>query len=147
MAQPASRGTAWLDGLFFDLRLAIRGLRRDPGFCLTAIAMLAVALALNVSVYTIRDAMVDRGLPIARDSERLVYIALRTPSDMACCPGPVRFPDFEAWRAGASAFEDLALPLTIAGGPLLLVAVALIGCRIPVGRAIRVDPVVALRHD
>ncbi len=97
-----------MDSLLFDLRLALRGLRRDPGFCLTAIATLAVALALNVTVYTIRDAMVVRGLPIARDSERLAYLALRKPSDMACCPGPVRFSDFEAWRANADTFEDLA---------------------------------------
>jgi putative ABC transport system permease protein len=38
-------------------------------------------------------------------------------------------------------------PLTFAGGPLVLIAVALVGCRIPVKRATQVDPVVALRHD
>jgi hypothetical protein len=47
-----------VDSLVFDLRLALRGLRRDPGFCLTAIATLAVALALTVTVYTIRDAQI-----------------------------------------------------------------------------------------
>src|SRR5688572_18756407 len=97
-----------LDGLLFDLRLAFRGLRRDPGFSLTAIATLTVALALNVTVYTIRDAMVVRGLPLAANSERLVYLALRKPADMACCPGPVRFADFEEWRAHAGAFQDAA---------------------------------------
>jgi putative ABC transport system permease protein len=97
-----------LDGLLFDLRLAFRGLRRDPGFALTAIATLTVALALNVTVYTIRDAMVVRGLPLAATSERLVYLALRKPADMACCPGPVRYADFEQWRAHAGAFQDAA---------------------------------------
>ena len=38
-------------------------------------------------------------------------------------------------------------PLTMAAGPLILIAVALVGCRIPARRAMRVDPVVALRHE
>jgi ABC-type lipoprotein release transport system permease subunit len=38
-------------------------------------------------------------------------------------------------------------PLTMTAAPLVLVAVALIGCQIPARRAMHVDPVVALRHE
>ena len=102
-----SRGFAWLDGFLFDVRLSCRGLRRDRVFAVTAISTLTVAIALNVTVFTVMQAMLFRGLPLAKRSDRLAYLALRKPSDLPCCPGPVLYTDFEAWRAQADAFEGL----------------------------------------
>ena len=80
---------------------------RDRAFALTAIATLAVAIALNVTVFTVRDAMLFRGLPQATRSDRLIYLAMRKPSDMPCCPGPVLYSDFEVWRTQARSFADI----------------------------------------
>jgi putative ABC transport system permease protein len=44
---------------------------------------------------------------------------------------------------GVSPFD----PATIANALLLLIAVALLACGVPAGRAIRVNPVVALRQE
>jgi len=38
-------------------------------------------------------------------------------------------------------------PMTMAGAPILLMAVALLACQLPAQHAAHVDPVVALRHD
>ncbi len=67
------------------------------------------------------DAMLSRGLPLAKRSDRLVYLAMRKPSDLPCCPGPVLDRDVEAWRAQAPAFEGIALwrsgePITFRDG-------------------------------
>src|SRR5687767_1465217 len=95
-----------LEGLVFDLRLALRGLRRDRAFTLTAITMLALAIGLNATVFTVMNAMLFRGNPLARRSDRLAYIDVRRPSGQA--PAPILYSDFETWRTQANAFEGLA---------------------------------------
>jgi putative ABC transport system permease protein len=104
-----ARGLPWLEGVFYDLRFALRGLRRDRFFALTAVVILAIAIALNVVAFTIMDAMLFRGLPLATHSDRLVYLQIQRPTDMPCCPGPVSYADFEGWRSEAAAFTGLAL--------------------------------------
>jgi predicted permease len=99
-----SRGFAWLDGVLFDLRLALRALRRDRVYTVTAIVMLTVALALNATVFTVTDAMLFRGFPHVSRNDRLLYIQERCGA--ANCG--VSYADFEVWRAAARSFEELS---------------------------------------
>jgi putative ABC transport system permease protein len=99
-----ARGLAWLDGLLYDLGSTLRGLRRDRAFTLAAVAMLTLAIGLNVTVFTVTDAMLFRGFPLVKRNDRLVYLQERGPSG-ACC---ILYPDFEEWRSQAQSFEGMA---------------------------------------
>jgi predicted permease len=94
----------WLEGLFYDARFALRGLRRDLGFTLAAVAMLTLAIGLNVTVFAIVDAMLFRGFPYVKENNRLLYLRNRYPSGLEGIP----YPDFEDWRAQARAFTGMA---------------------------------------
>jgi len=95
---------AAIESLVYDLRFAVRALRRDRGFTAGAIAMLVLAIGLNVTVYTVMDAMLFRGFPLVQRNDRLVYMQERYPSGLCC----LSYPDFEDWRAQAHAFEGMA---------------------------------------
>jgi putative ABC transport system permease protein len=102
-----------LDDFVQDLRFSLRTLRRDRLFAIVAIAMMACAIALNVAVFTVMDAMLFRGYPLVHRNERLLYLQERFPSGRCC----IAYPDFEAWRTQARTFEGMAFvserPITI----------------------------------
>jgi hypothetical protein len=88
------RAAAFVDDVQFDLRLAIRGLVRDRGFTLAAVAMLTIALALNTTVFAVVDAMLFRGYPGVVRNDRLLYVQERDAAARCC----VAYADFEDWR-------------------------------------------------
>ncbi len=104
-----SRGLPWLEGVIHDLRFAVRGLRRDYGFTLTAIVTLALALGLNGTVFAVVDTMLFRGFPLVKDNDRLLYMQQQFPTGQ----WSIIYPDLEEWRAEAESFEEFAL---VAGG-------------------------------
>ena len=99
-----SRGVPWLEASFYDLRFAVRGLRRDRAFAVATIAMLALAIGLNVTVFTVMDAMLFRGYPLVQRNDRLVYLQEHYPSGR----GNISYSDFEQWRSQAHTFDALA---------------------------------------
>jgi putative ABC transport system permease protein len=59
--------------LLQNVRIAVRSLRRTPGFAATAILTLALGIGLATAVFTVADALLLRRLPV-RDQERLVVL-------------------------------------------------------------------------
>jgi predicted permease len=68
-----ARGTRWLEDLVTDVSLALRAVRRAPGFAATAIGMLAIGIGANTAIFTLIDAVVVRSLPVPH-ADQLVAI-------------------------------------------------------------------------
>jgi putative ABC transport system permease protein len=107
-----------MDSVIKDLKFAIRGLVKRPGF--TAIALLALALGIgaNTAIFSLVNAVILRPLPFP-ESERLVWVFgnVRNGSTRASvAPG-----DFLDYRNQNKTFEQFAasgtlpLPATLTG--------------------------------
>jgi len=94
-----------------DIRYALRGLRRNAVFALTAIGSLTVAIAAITAVYAVTDAALFRPLPVPMP-DRLVTLASTDVSiDDAARGGGQTFsyPMFEQLRAAAESSARLTL--------------------------------------
>jgi len=76
-----SWGGTWRDSLLDisqDVRYSIRVLRRSPGYALVVIAVLALGIAANVTVFALFNAMALKPLPAVRDAANLGVLVART---------------------------------------------------------------------
>ena len=64
----------WIEDLAADLRYALRGFRRNPGFTMTAVLSLALGIGSNSAIFTALDAVLWKPLPVA-DPGSLVHLS------------------------------------------------------------------------
>jgi predicted permease len=62
-----------IDGLWHDVRTALRGLRKSPGFAVVAIGTLALGIGANTALFSIFSSLILRPLPV-RDPARLALL-------------------------------------------------------------------------
>jgi predicted permease len=91
-----------LESVWFDLRYATRQLRRSPGFTLTAVLTLALAIGANAVVFSILNAFLLRPLNVPQ-AQDLYGIWLAATNDMQ-----QSYPDYLDLRDRSRSFEGLA---------------------------------------
>jgi putative ABC transport system permease protein len=94
--------SAWLHGQRQDVRFAFRLLVKDRRVTLVAVIALALGIASTNTIFTLINAMVWRGLPVARPDR---VVAFKTIAD---APMTTSFREIEDWRAATTTFAGIA---------------------------------------
>jgi len=89
-----------VDSFLQDLRFAVRMLRKNPGFTLIAILVLAVGIGASTAIFTLVDSVLLRSLPYA-NADRLVMLQDSFPTGDVV----VSYPQFLFWRDQHQIFE------------------------------------------
>ena len=63
------RGVPWLESAGKDVRYAIRGLRRSPGFAVAAVLSLALGIGANTAIFSLFHTVMLRMLPVSKPEE------------------------------------------------------------------------------
>ncbi len=91
-----------MDSLIQDIRFALRGFRRNPGFTAVAILMLAVGIGANGTVFSWVNRLILNPIPGVPDSGRLAL--LRQNGDR-----PLSYPDFKSIRDEGKSLDGVAV--------------------------------------
>ena len=95
-----------------DLRYAGRTLRKSPGFTLTAVAVLALAIGANTAMFSVVNTVLLRPLPY-QSPEQLAMLWTEDPTQNLR-EGRSALWDVEQWRSQNQSFADLATVDTVA---------------------------------
>ncbi len=99
--------------VFSDLRYALRGFVRRPGFTAIVVATLALGIGSNAAIFSVANSVLFRPLPY-HDPETLVLAWTRSSSAEAG-RSLVSGPDFLDYKAETTLFEDFAGAFAING--------------------------------
>src|SRR6185436_5588769 len=88
-----------------DLRFAIRGLIKRPGFALIAIVTLAIGIGANSAIFSVVDGVLLRSLPLP-DAQSL-YAVHTGAASFNRFDGPFSYPEYQDVVAQTHSFESI----------------------------------------
>jgi putative ABC transport system permease protein len=98
-----------METLLADIRQAVRGFTRTPGFAIAAIGILAIGIAANTAVFSVADAVLFRPLPY-QNPEQLVLLNEVIPRFTNMYPSlPVNAKHFLEWKANVRSFSGMSI--------------------------------------
>jgi predicted permease len=130
------RGFPVLSHLAQDLRFAARLLRKAPGFSLTAIVTIALAVGVNAAIFTVLNAAALQSLPVPQ-GDRLATLAISFDGEgrrgVHGSASMLSYPEYEAVRDQSRAFDGVLAfspfnPVTIGGAEPRAVLATLASC-------------------
>ncbi|MBV8673112.1 MAG: ABC transporter permease, partial [Acidobacteriaceae bacterium] len=98
------RSLPWVDDIWRDLRFALRGLRKTPGFTVIAVLVIAVGIGVNTAVFSVINAVLLKPLTYPNPQE---LVELRNISAQGSFPG-ANIPKFNIWHQRTGIFEQVA---------------------------------------
>lgn len=103
----AAWGWTLIDQLAQDLRYAVRGLKNNPGFAITAILSLSLGIGTSLAIYTVADNLLLRPLPYSHASQ-LVMLWEANPREHYL-HGIVAPRNYFVWKDRNDVFQDMAV--------------------------------------
>ena len=93
----------WISDLRRDLRVAVRGIARAPGFTTIAVLTLALGIGGNAAIFSLVNAILLRPLPVADPGSLVLFNSFARDYRV----GTFAYPDYQKLREGTSAFSGL----------------------------------------
>src|SRR5262245_10736072 len=94
-----------MQGLVFDLRFALRSLRKSPAFAGVAILALGLGIGVNSAIFSVVDAVILRPLPFPAPG---ALVRLSSGRKGVGLDGPASYLDFLDWRSQSRTLRDMA---------------------------------------
>jgi predicted permease len=98
------RGTRLVEDLLRDIRFAVRSLRKNPGFAITAVLTLALGIGANVAIFSVINTVLLNPLPYP-DPDRIVQFIYTFPGGSNNLTSN---PAFNVWRQQTAVFQEVS---------------------------------------